>query len=444
VTIKQPYGGLSNGSITIDSTDIFGGAYDIDVSNLGANDYHNTYEYALVEKANAVSIDSPDFDSYLSGLWQTDTQFSGLGIGDYVLYIRDRQDTAFCFSYELKIEDGTVEIETTVILDETTKKPSITVTARNGGGKYEFIAIPLPDKNTLLNAGEIEQAIADYVAEAWTRMEDAVTSAKAGITRANTALDNFKNALSNAKAADSESKINWNGIDTAVTTAESIDISSGWDDIDTFITDSYASNPAVLPDSGQMMLLLSAAAGTTADYMAAMTSIESAVRSAILADTEKIIDWNGLEQTAAVLKAEDSTFTQARDEIEEVFENSITWKQAISGNTYTWHDYETGWYQIAVRDKEEPANMASKSVYGGVTDNGGTTPGKDDKKSQANTNITGRNISGYTVTTPAGAPAVFDDARELLTANQLISLIRKAVPPAPKLLRCFTGLFWRP
>lgn len=129
-----------DGSVTIDETKIVGGKRDGDSTRAD-------YEYALVEKG------SEPTDS----AWTDDTVFDDLAIGEYELYIRDKNDTENVLVIDVKMGYAVVRINEasslpTAYLGHT---GSITVDAEGGYGELEYSFVPTgvtPD----LDAAEFE------------------------------------------------------------------------------------------------------------------------------------------------------------------------------------------------------------------------------------------------------------------------------------------------
>ncbi len=158
----------SNGKVTLDPTKIIGGIYDNVISNPAVNDYANVYDLALVREVNAVSESSSQFDTFADNLsWQREVVFEDLAAGDYILYVRDANDTpddstaSDYLIYPLTVANISVGFAAAVSSGSDTGKPLIKVTATGGSGEYEIFAMLRSNSTDLLDADGITTAIAD-------------------------------------------------------------------------------------------------------------------------------------------------------------------------------------------------------------------------------------------------------------------------------------------
>ena len=121
----------SNGKIEIDLAQITGGVYDSEASK-AAGKAAGSYEFALLP-VTGKDVPAPDENTE----WKKADELTGLDVGDYVLYVRDANETTV-ITDPIAI---TVEFLRVIIQDvATTYAPngSITVTATGGIGALEY------------------------------------------------------------------------------------------------------------------------------------------------------------------------------------------------------------------------------------------------------------------------------------------------------------------
>lgn len=138
-TMVSETGGTANddGSVVIDESKIIGG-------KRNGSDTRADYEYALVEKGS----EPTDED------WTDSTVFDNLAIGEYELYIRDKNDTDNVIKISVRMGYAVVRINEasslpTAYLGHT---GSITVDAEGGYGELEYSFVPTgvtPDEDAI-------------------------------------------------------------------------------------------------------------------------------------------------------------------------------------------------------------------------------------------------------------------------------------------------------
>lgn len=136
------YVSANDGKLTIDESKFIGGVRTED--GMRAD-----YEYALVPAGSEPAEDD----------WQDETEFSGLEVGDYVLYVRDRNDTdneAVTYTTDVHIGFARVRIDS---VDSTPTVPggntgSITVSAQGGYTELEYDYVPDGEEGTDYTADE--------------------------------------------------------------------------------------------------------------------------------------------------------------------------------------------------------------------------------------------------------------------------------------------------
>lgn len=177
----------NNGIVSVDPAKLVGGVYDASLSNPSANAYGNAYQFALVAAADQFAETMPDtadmtaeetaqainayhaaFDAYADALkWQDATQFTDLVPGAYVLYTKDKAETAEASTPEdylitpLTVPDAAIAFTAVAKRSSEAGVRTITVNATGGSGDYEFFVMKRDTSSDLLDAAGIAQAIAE-------------------------------------------------------------------------------------------------------------------------------------------------------------------------------------------------------------------------------------------------------------------------------------------
>lgn len=175
-----------NGRVTVDPSKVVGGVYDPALSSVEQNAYGNAYQFALVAAADKFGQAEPDtaelspedaaaaraayhaaFDSYADALtWQDASAFSSLAPGDYVLYVRDKEDTPAdsvpddYLIRALTVADAAVSFTARAANRSEAGIRTVTVNAFGGSGQYEFFIMKRSHSTDLLDADGIAAAIA--------------------------------------------------------------------------------------------------------------------------------------------------------------------------------------------------------------------------------------------------------------------------------------------
>ena len=155
--------GKNNGSVTINTDKVFGGAYD-SVSPEGA--YANAYQFALIPASEdfvpGEQAEPNAFDTFADSLeWSDSSKLENVSSGEKVLYIRDKNNTPETSTAEdyavlkLTVNDGSVHA---LILPDA---EAITVVP-TGAKKLETILVPVDEsQKEFMTMAEIDKLAAD-------------------------------------------------------------------------------------------------------------------------------------------------------------------------------------------------------------------------------------------------------------------------------------------
>ena len=182
-----------NGRVTVDPSKVVGGVYDPALSSVEQNVYGNAYQFALVADADKFDQAEPDtaelssedaaaalaayhaaFDAFADALtWQDASTFSSLAPGDYVLYVRDKEDTPAgsvpddYLIRALTVADVAVSFTARAANRSEAGIRTVTVNAFGGSGQYEFFIMKRSRSTDLLDADGIAAAIAQDDSLSW-------------------------------------------------------------------------------------------------------------------------------------------------------------------------------------------------------------------------------------------------------------------------------------